>query len=184
MILREIYNNGKQVCRFSGSLSCITCLGVSNSFESEIFYITDYDHISSLVSSESLFGVCRAWYSDYNDLFVQLYVLTQEEIKLLSYIDDFTLLYSEFPKNVSYYPCYKLPKEKYRFLLKDYSNANAYFSILELILYSDFKLEDGGFYIKPTEVESGTDIIGIHYKINCNESEFRRFLTKVTVLKK
>ena len=176
-------SDNKKVDRYSGSLTVLTCIGVSHSFESDIIYIRDYKTIVNLVENENLFGVCRTWYN-HNDLYVQIYVLKQEEIKLLNYIDDFTLLYSEFPKNVSYYSCRRLPKEKYRFLLKDYFDVNVYFSILELLLYSDFKLEDSGFYIKPTEVELDTDITGIYYKLNCSESEFKRFLTKVTVLKK
>lgn len=192
MILREIYVKDNSVRRYNSLIDGLTRIGISPTFDSDITYITNTEKMLSLFKSKDLFG-CISVINDYR---VQLVVLTPEEIKLLEYIDSVTEIRGSFPsdKDCIVSPAVLSNKYTHWFFLQSRITSSEYFvkfrywSILQLLISSDFSIQDGGFYIKHDASiilnNASTFLYGVFYKINCSESEFKRFLAKVKVLKR
>ena len=190
MILREMYVDDDSVIKHSGDISILDCIGVSDSFDGDIFYIDDKKKILDLFKSKDLFGVVRV-YKDRDDIFcAQSCIIYPEEVKLLEYIEEIKGICGTFPSSKSFITSHVLLFGKYRLFMGDCSRSlldNKYWTILGLLLNNDLKLEDNGFYIKYDDsivINSINSLVGCFYKLCCSEDEFMRFITKLKVLKR
>lgn len=192
MILREIYVKDNSVRRYDSPIVSLSRIGVSSTFDSEITYITNTEKMLSLFKSRDLFG-CISVINNYH---VQLVVLTPEELKLLEYIDSVTEIRGRFPSGMNCIVSPVMLSNKYThwFFLQSRLTSSKYFakfkywSILQLLISSDFSFYGDGFYIRLDDSlivnNASTVLYGVFYRVNCSESEFRKFLAKVAVLKK
>ena len=195
MILREIYVKDNSVRRYDNPIVGLSRIGVSSTFDSEITYITNTEKMLSLFKSRDLFG-CISVINDYH---VQLVVLTPEELNLLDYIDSVTEIRGRFPSGINCIVSSVMLSNKYthcihwfflqsRLTSSEYFAKFKYWSILQLLISSDFSFYGDGFYIRLDDSlivhNASTVLYGAFYRVNCSESEFRKFLAKVAVLKK
>lgn len=177
MILREIGFNNKNVTSFLGGINELSYIGIGQTFDSEITRIYDKKRMNDILTPE-IFGVISRVPKQYGNLAVRLYVLSPEEITLLGYIDS--------AENVTYRPngvvaidCHIMLDRNYKFLIPTgLAGKGVYWSLLELLLSYDFTVINNYFFIRCAEFKY------IRYKINCSETELRRFLAKVKVLKR
>lgn len=190
MILREMYVDGDSVIKHSGAISILDCIGISDSFDGDVSYIDDKSKILDLFKSKNLFGVVRIYKDTDNIFHAQCFVLYPEEVELLDYIDEVQEIRGTFPSNKSFIISRVLLFNKYRIFMGDCTRSlmgSKYWTILDLLLSNDFKLQDNGFYIKYDDriaISSINGLVGCFYKLCCSEDEFMRFITKLKVLKR
>ena len=175
MILRQIANKNEVIIyHFSGSLTNISYIGVSETFDSPIKIIRDKEKMRSFLR-ERIFGVLDYFRLGGTDI-VDLYTLKDEEVQLLSFIEESICIPFKVD-NIRFIYTHCGLDSKYWFLRTDKSFNIKYLSILEFLLSNEFDISDNCFFLYTGNSKY------IRYKLNCSEKEFRLFLTKVRVLK-
>ena len=175
MILSGICSKGNSIMKFLSHLSDIDYITVSDTISGDLYSIDNKCEIKSLITSGNLFGVVSFHNLSSFDMCLCLYAITEEELQLLSYISNTSICYILSPRYR--YITGHLDNSN-NFFLKNPSISLKYWSILFLLLRQDFDIIDNSFYI------ISSPQYGIRFELNCSEQEFRKFLTKVKVLKR
>lgn len=168
-IVTEICSKGTLYNKFSGTLKDLDYIKINDKI------IKSKEEIRQYINKGNVFGVVK--YINYtSDMVLKIVIPSKEELKLYNYIEySCTVLYKF--SGVKSINVDKFPDSHFRFFIDD-SIGSKYLSILNSLVQSDFDIIDGNFFIKFGKIDL------IKYKLNCSESEFMRFITKLKVLKR
>lgn len=179
MIIRDIQlSNGEYVKRFVGQVFQVSKVGISDTFEGDVSYITD---VNILLDNDAFgFYFNRVFedevLADYSSIL--LYVLSDLELQFLSFIEsaenigvdtilDTVGLLTETCDD--YYIITKAwtPKDKYWTILRE---------VIALFKSNSLTIVDNSFYLEFYKNYT------VEYTINTSWEKFNRFLTKVITL--